>query len=140
MSQLKPKELTGLVLTDLTGKTVRSPGPVGKTAYTLGKKAILPLVTRLGADAILMAKYDKGQLALKGSQGKFASKTHDIGLLPGHDKAPFLSPIFPKSVTHVLNLFRYPCLEPVPREGKSEEAKKLRSIEGRRQEPVGREE
>ena len=89
MGKLQTEELTGLVLADLTGRTVRSSGPVGQTAYALGKKTLFPLVTRLSTYPILLAKHDKGQPAFQGSKGKLGSKTHDIGLLPGHDTAPF---------------------------------------------------
>src|SRR5258708_26038179 len=76
-----------------------------------------PLVARLGADPVFVAQSSK-VLRLHGFHRKLNSLVHRFIIFPGHPAA-YRLPLAPLSVTYVLNLIRYPCSEPAPKQGRS---------------------
>src|SRR5882724_5133869 len=112
MCQLQAHYLAQLFLRQLLRSVSRTARLFFHPAHPVAQKALLPFVSGLCADPILLAQRPKVQ-RLHRSQGKLNSLFHRFCFLPRH-RAPFSSSLPQNSVTYVLNLLCYLSPEPAP--------------------------
>src|SRR6185295_7406498 len=112
VGQFEPYDFTHHRFAQLAGVTVRPTRLVRHAVDSPAKEALAPLVSRLGADAILLAQRAK-VVRPKRFQGKLSSLIHRFILFPGHPREYSLKAAL-LSVTYVLNHARYLCSEPAP--------------------------
>src|SRR5256886_14229349 len=112
MRQLQAHHLAHHFLRQLLRTAPRPARLFFHPAHPIAQKTLLPLVSGLRADPILLAQRPKVQRAHR-SQGKLNSLFHRFCSSPRH-RTPFSSALCQNSVTYVLNLLCYLCPEPAP--------------------------
>src|SRR5438874_896503 len=112
MCQLQAHHLAHHFLRQLLRTAPRPARLFFHPANPIAQKTLLPLVSGLRADPILLAQRPKVQRAHR-SQGKLNSLFHRFCSSPRH-RAPSSSALCQNSVTYVLNLLCYLCPEPAP--------------------------
>src|SRR5882724_12994942 len=111
MRQLQTHYFAHFLLWQLLGMALRPPRFLCHPGQTFAPKTLPPLVSRLGADSVLLTHARKLSVCIALNANSIRSS---IGSLFFHGMPRFYLTTPPKSVTYVLNLLCYLCSEPAP--------------------------